>query len=180
MHLPWQTRRSYRSSGRSLYGSRTPILLTVNRELETLDRDSHLFCEDSSRRDLAIDCLQLFAYDGPDALPWHDELASRTARCLQKCDKCIIQYYKAKRKWVEGLRSVYNDEDVELFAQIIDGRDFERIQNGLKEAVSTLRPLPPERQRQNALAASSIYSLFEALACESFLDRNGLLDVHFN
>ena len=76
--------------------------------------------------------------------------------------------------------SDYDDEDVETFTQVIDSRDFDRIQNGLSKAVTTLRPLPPEKRRQNALERQSIYALFEALACQPFLERDGLLLLHFD
>ena len=69
-----------------------------------MDHSLHLFCEDALRRKLVIDCLQLFAYDGPDVLAWHDELAERIGESLGRCDRCIVQYYKSKQQWLESLR----------------------------------------------------------------------------
>ena len=72
---------------------------------------------------------------------------------------------------------------METFAHIIDGRDFERINNGLDQAAAALRSLPPEERRQSSLAKScrqGIFALFEALTSEKFLARKDLLEHHFD
>ena len=84
----------------------------------------------------------------------------------------------------EGARliqnSYYDEEDVEAFGHIIENRDFDRIQDGLAKAIATLKPLAPEKRKAGALDQSSIFALFEALACEPFLGRQGLLSIHFD
>ena len=74
------------------------------RELDGLSRSAHLFCEDAKVNGTIIDCLQLFAYDGPDVAQYQKEITTRIDQQLGKCDRCIIAYYKAKGKMIEELR----------------------------------------------------------------------------
>ena len=56
------------------------------------------------RQELIIDCLQLFAYDSPEIEPQKNFLARGIDRQLGKCDVCIVEYYKVKRRLMEKLR----------------------------------------------------------------------------
>lgn len=140
----------------------------------------HLFCEDEQRKQHAIDCLQILGFDGPDALPWHAKLGQKYDKQLGSCDRCIVNYHKGKRKFVEDLRNDYNDEDVETFVRLLDERDIERIRRGLDNAKKTLLALPEEKRRQNAVSPSDLYAVFEALTCDSFLVNEELMASHFD
>ena len=63
---------------------------------------------------------------------------------------------------------------------MINERDINRIQHGLGVAASTLRELPPEKQRQSALDLTTLYAVFEALTCEKFFSNEDLLRVNFD
>ena len=56
------------------------------------------------RRDLAFECLKLFAYDGEDVLPHQEYLRTQISSQLGKCDSCIVEYYKSKRQKTEKMR----------------------------------------------------------------------------
>ena len=139
-----------------------------------------MFCEDGEQSKRVIDCLQILGFDGPDALPWHDKLCQKISSQLSRCEKCIIGYYKGKRRFVEELRHDYDDEDVENFVRLLDEKDIERIKKGLDSMQKTLEALPADGRRQNAVSASAIFAMFEALTCESFLASEDLMSAHFD
>lgn len=56
------------------------------------------------RQRLVTDCLQLFAYNGEDVLPYQEFLKQEIDWQLGKCDTCIVQYYKAKHRAIQSLR----------------------------------------------------------------------------
>ncbi len=56
------------------------------------------------RRDLAFECLKLFAYDGEDVLPHQEYLRAQISLQLGKCDTCIVDYYKSKHQKTEKMR----------------------------------------------------------------------------
>ncbi len=56
------------------------------------------------RRDLAFECLKLFAYDGEDVLPHQEYLRTQISSQLGKCDTCIVDYYKSKHQKIEKMR----------------------------------------------------------------------------
>lgn len=56
------------------------------------------------RQRLVTDCLQLFAYNGEDVVPYQEYLKQQIDRQLGKCDTCIVQYYKAKHRAIQSLR----------------------------------------------------------------------------
>ena len=63
---------------------------------------------------------------------------------------------------------------------MIDQRDFERIQNGLRRAIQALRPLPTAERKPAALPRASMFALFEALANDKFLERRDELAQNFD
>ena len=56
------------------------------------------------RRDLAFECLKLFAYDGEDVLPHQEYLRAQINSQLGKCDTCIVDYHKSKHQKTEKMR----------------------------------------------------------------------------
>ena len=104
----------------------------LKRELKDLPPDLHWFCplyDDASarrevpdedgrpvktedivpvpveyRRDLAFECLKLFAFDGEDVLSHQEYLRAQISSQLGKCDTCIVDYYKSKHRKTEKMR----------------------------------------------------------------------------
>ena len=56
------------------------------------------------RRDLAFECLKLFAFDGEDVLPHQEYLRTQISSQLGKCDTCIVDYHKSKHQKTEKMR----------------------------------------------------------------------------
>lgn len=69
----------------------------VKREISTVE-------DTAQRRDLVFECLQIFAYDGDDVVPHQEYLKRHIDEQLGKCDICIRNYYKAKRRAMEKLQ----------------------------------------------------------------------------
>ena len=102
-----------------------------SRELQQLDPGLHWFCdrrnvtahtnghtqsEIEERKPLledlstdvritsAINCLRIFAWDGPEVAAAKEFLIGNIDKQLGKCDLCIVGYYKAKRGLLASLR----------------------------------------------------------------------------
>lgn len=94
------------------------------RELKSLPSGLHWFCDKNEdtpeaprvksenpigqnlelRQEQAGDCLRLFAYDGEEALPYQEALATGIDRQLSRCDLCVVGYYQSRQKLIEQLR----------------------------------------------------------------------------
>lgn len=60
--------------------------------------------EVAHRAKLVTDSLQLFGFDGEEAIPHQEYLRDQIERQLGKCDLCVVQYYKARLDAMESLR----------------------------------------------------------------------------
>ena len=65
--------------------------------------------------------------------------------------------------------SEHEEHEVELFSNLFDQRDLDRIKRGLDAASSTLRATAPRDRRREALELRALMSIFEAMSCEAFL-----------
>lgn len=177
-----------------------------HRNLKSLPLDLHWFCQTSHddsphtsadsglrsdeqirlindvdhRRSTVIECLQLFGYDGDEAIPHQESLVEALDRQLGKCDACIIEYYKAKRRMVDRLRHDYPEEEVDILVALFDKRDFRRIQRGLDNASQTLQAVDPSQRGRNTLEDTSQFALFEAMSCDAFLQDEALVRNHLD
>lgn len=192
----------------SIISQRRNTLLNIayHRELKSLPLALHWFCptflDDSvhtsadgglprgqqnrlvddvdRRRQIAIDCLQLFGYNGEDAIPHQEYLVKAFDRQLGKCDACITEYYKAKRRMVDRLRHEYNEEEVDLLVALFDKQDFRRIERGLDNASQTLQAVDISQRSRSALDDASQFALFEAMNCDAFLQDEALVRNHLD
>ena len=104
------------------------ILSFTSRSLQQLQASIHWFCDRGNsvlnhnttgsdnrtpleieasslyRRRIILESLKLFAYDSPEIIPQKNALARGIDRHLEKCDLCIMEYYKLKRRLIEKLR----------------------------------------------------------------------------
>lgn len=55
------------------------------------------------RTSTAFDSLQLFAFNGEDAAQYQTWLEDSLAKQMQRCDVCIRQYHRGRRKFKEQL-----------------------------------------------------------------------------
>ena len=108
--------------------STNPLAQTIS-ELHALEPSVHWFCDgpDGSkptfdvddddgedekknkyvlstvaRRDAAIESLQIFTYDQVEAQA--DGFVAEIDRQLGRCERCIVEYYKGRKRQVTGLK----------------------------------------------------------------------------
>ncbi|KAL9608472.1 MAG: hypothetical protein Q9167_006704 [Letrouitia subvulpina] len=77
----------------------------------TQEKDDPVKAEDSITDDveyrqiLVNESLQLFGYeDSTDLVPYKNYLTHQIDKQLGRCDICILEYYKSKRRMIEELR----------------------------------------------------------------------------
>lgn len=99
---------------------------------------------------------------------------------LGKCNACITDYYKSRRREVERLRQDYAEEAVNLLVGIWDKQDLERILRGLDNAAKALGATEPSRRGPNVLDTASKFALFEALSCDAFLHDTSLVKTYLD
>ncbi|KAI4163578.1 MAG: hypothetical protein LQ342_002850 [Letrouitia transgressa] len=133
------------------------------------------------RRALVNESLQLFGYeDSADLVPYKDYLTRQIDRQLGKCDICILEYYKSKRRMIEELRHDNDEEEVNQFSRILDRQDFARISRGLDRTASTLSEIDASKRTKDVLRPAEQFALFEALSNEAFLNDDELCENYFN
>ena len=49
------------------------------------------------------DCMNLYAYDGREAIQLQEILTDGAKRNLERCDQCTVAYHKVKSRWLEGV-----------------------------------------------------------------------------
>jgi senataxin len=64
---------------------------------------SRLLKAAEERRDMAIRCLECFAYSGTEGAFYQNALRPRINHLLKTCNICIIQYYRGKKALLERL-----------------------------------------------------------------------------
>jgi senataxin len=62
-----------------------------------------LLREGARRREMVVSCFECFSWQGPGAVGYQDMLKRRVDHDLQKCNVCIIYYYRKKREFFEKL-----------------------------------------------------------------------------
>lgn len=97
---------------------------------------------------------------------------------LGRCDACIVEYYKARKRFLEGLRHEYEEDQVVILEKACNERDFERIKRSLDRVERKLCAVEPPLRTKNLLEASDQFGLFEALCNESFLLDDFLVSKH--
>ena len=133
-----------------------------------------------ARRDKFMSSLQLLAYDGSESEQYQRYIWERIDEALGNCDICIRNYYVARMHFLTSLREDYEEEDINLFFDIIHRRDISRITDGLQAARKTLQSLPETKRGTSALDMKHLHAVFEALVCEKFLRDEALVAQHFD
>ena len=171
--------------------------MCTERELLKLSSSTHWFCAKTDgqatdsrsssaqdvtsnlrfRQDQAAHCLTLYAYD--DALKYQEAYARAVDKQLERCDDCIVEYYKAKQRLLEGLRNDYEEEQVGILERAFNERDIGRIAKNLDRVERQLRGLEPPQRNKNVLDVPLQFGLFEGLCNSSFLSDDFLLSKHF-
>ena len=69
------------------------------------DRVEALETDYRCRQKVFNECLEFFAYDGNDVHPILDSMKKEIERNLERCDRCIVEYYKSKIRWLEHVEA---------------------------------------------------------------------------
>ena len=133
-----------------------------------------------TRREKFMSSLQLLAYDGSESEQYQRYIWECIDEALGNCDICIRNYYVARLQFLTGLREDYEEDDINLFFDIIHRRDISRITDGLDAAKKTLLSLPEAKRGTSALDMKHLHAVFEALVCEKFLKDETLIAEHFD
>ncbi|KXT17167.1 hypothetical protein AC579_317 [Pseudocercospora musae] len=136
--------------------------------------------EARARQDDAMETCILLAFNGPDAEPYQAKLKDCLSKQLTRCDICVREFHRARRRLRNQLESDYSPDDVLLFMQTFDAMNSERITAGLDEMTQALLDMPPEERKINAVGNVGMYAMFEALHCIPFLRHEELLPKHFD
>ncbi|KAK3696024.1 DEAD-box type RNA helicase [Vermiconidia calcicola] len=133
------------------------------------DRRSQDIRDADRRRDSALQAAKIFAFDGSDAKPYQDLFRKSLVAQLTRCDICVRQYHRSRSLLVQDLEAEFDAEDVQQFMTKFDSMNIARIGEGLSKMAATLRPLPPEERKIQAVDNQCMYALLEALNCIPFL-----------
>jgi senataxin len=134
----------------------------------------------SKRKKTVLNALQIFAFDGEEAVAFQKDVLARLEHLMQTCDVCVRTYHAARAELVERLEADYDTEDVVAFMDKFDGINVERIKRGLQHAERQLLHLTADRRRVGSLDPEGLYALFEAMNCEPYLRNEQLLRDTFD
>ncbi|OJD35316.1 trna-splicing endonuclease [Diplodia corticola] len=132
------------------------------------------------RKNLVLDCLPIFAFDGADAAGYQQWLKEKLSHAMGSCDACIRIYHRARNELRHKLEEDYDSDEVAAFMGVFDGMNLERITAGLDHATELLLSTPEESRGIRALDDQGMYALFESLSCEPLLKNEALLTKHFD
>ncbi|KAF2136625.1 uncharacterized protein K452DRAFT_322283 [Aplosporella prunicola CBS 121167] len=132
------------------------------------------------RKQLVLQCLRIFAFNGADAVPYQEWLKGRLNATMTSCDICIRMYHRSRPELKHGLEEDYDSDEVAEFMRVFDDMNLERITAGLDHADDKLRSAPPESRGIASLDSQGMYALFESLSCEALLKNEALLQKHFD
>jgi senataxin len=151
---------------------------TTDAEAEAM-RQSKL-TEAEARKQLVLEALPIFAFDGADAAEHQRWLKGHLNNLMATCDICVRIYHGARRELKQNLDAIYEEGQVASFMDVFDKLNVERITTGLSLAEAQLLSLPEEKRRVGALSSQGVYAIFEVLSCEPFLQNEQLLAAHFD
>ncbi|KAF2737542.1 tRNA-splicing endonuclease-like protein [Polyplosphaeria fusca] len=132
------------------------------------------------RKWLALDALQILAFDGDDALPHQQWLQQRLDDLMQNCDICVRKFYQARPEWKDKLLEQYDEDNIAEFLSTVDDLCIKRICKGLGVAENVLVKAEPKLRGVRILPSEATYAFFEALSCDSLVRNDELLRLHFD
>ncbi|KAF2689503.1 tRNA-splicing endonuclease-like protein [Lentithecium fluviatile CBS 122367] len=136
--------------------------------------------EAEDRKWVALEALQILAYDGEEAAPHKEWLLARLEGLMTSCDVCVRVFHQSRSEWQNRLVEQFEEQMVHDFLRIVDDNCLERIQRGLNEADRVLREADPKQRGVRILPSEATYAFFEALSCDSLIRNEELLQRHFD
>ncbi|KAF1943176.1 hypothetical protein EJ02DRAFT_433485 [Clathrospora elynae] len=128
----------------------------------------------------ALKAAEILAFDGADAAPHKEWLASRLNYLMQSCDVCVRVFHQSRAEWRTRLTDSYDEDNIASFMQVVDAQCLERILKGLDEANGILSNAEPKTRSVRLLPSECTYGFFEALSCDALVRDEGLLQRHFD
>ncbi|KAF2762403.1 hypothetical protein EJ05DRAFT_533967 [Pseudovirgaria hyperparasitica] len=132
------------------------------------------------RRDIALGCTLIWAYDGDDAATYGQKLKDRLTKQLMSCEVCIRVYHQGRQTLKSQLGADYGEDEVTRFLEVFDDISIHRITEGLGLAAREISNLPPEKHHINYLSQQALFSVFEALSSPEFLTDEKAMSEHFD
>ena len=140
----------------------------------------HQIQQAEKRRVVALEACKIFAFDGPDAKPYQDQVREGLKEQLTRCDVCVREYHRCRSLLMQRLEADFDASDVQNFMMKFDDMNIARISAGLNTATEMLLDLPLEQRNILALGEVGMYALFEALNCIPFLKNEEALRQYFD
>jgi senataxin len=136
--------------------------------------------EAEGRKWVALEALQILAYDGDEAAPGREWMLERLDTLMTKCDVCVRVFHQSRSEWRNKLVEQYEEEMVLDFLRTVDDNCLQRIQRGLDGANATLHEADPKDRGVGILDIDHTMALFEALSCDALIRNEDLLQRHFD
>ncbi|KAK8250959.1 SEN1 N terminal-domain-containing protein [Phyllosticta capitalensis] len=149
---------------------------TEEEKAKRLEKVAHA----QDKRNLVLECLPIFAFDGPDAAPYQDWLRDRLRDNMSVCDVCIRVYHNSRSELKHRLYEEYDEEEVANFMATFDSINVDRITSELDKAAQALRSTPPGERGIGVLETEGQLALFESLSCDAILKNESILREHFD
>jgi len=100
--LHWFCARSHKDDDEAHFEEDVKDILKDESESRRKEREQKVQAA-QDRTTTVFDSLQLFAFDGQDAAQCQSWLEDNLAKQMQRCDVCIRQYHRGRRKFKEQL-----------------------------------------------------------------------------
>ncbi|KAF2263455.1 tRNA-splicing endonuclease-like protein [Lojkania enalia] len=132
------------------------------------------------RKWLALEALQILAYDGEEARPHQEWLSGRLDNLMTSCEVCVRVFHQSRAEWKSKLIEQFDEDMVIDFLEIIDNMCIKRIKQGLETAKTVLLEAEPKARSVRILPNEATYAFFEGLSCDAFIRNEELLQQHFD
>lgn len=136
--------------------------------------------EAEKRKWIALEALQILAFEGDEAAPHKDWLLEKLNGIMTSCDVCVRVFHASRAEWKARLIESFDEEMVHDFLRVVDEHCLERIQRGLGEACSVLQKADPKQRGVRILPDEATYAFFEGLSCNALIRNEELLQTHFD
>ncbi|CAI6264635.1 unnamed protein product [Periconia digitata] len=136
--------------------------------------------EAEKRKWVALEALQILAFDGDEATPHKNWLLDKLNGIMTSCDVCVRVFHATRADWKARLVENFDEDMVHEFLRVVDNHCLERIQRGLGEADSVLQKADPKQRGVRLLPFEATYAFFEGLSCDALIRNEELLQRYFD
>ncbi|KAF1993343.1 tRNA-splicing endonuclease-like protein [Amniculicola lignicola CBS 123094] len=152
----------------------------IDEDTAALEERKQKIKEAEERKWLALEALEILAFDGEEAQTFQTYVKNRLDKLMRECDVCIRVFHQSRTEWRNKLLENYDEELVPNFLQEVDKLCLQRITAGLDEAQAVLLKADPKQRSVRILPTDATYAFFEALSCDALIRNEELLRNHFD